>query len=614
LAREREFIMDSHIFKHFTKPTIFSTISSNNKMNDKTHDIELLQEIEKFKQHLNSTDIFDTNILSIILISSGRCDLVEKILNDYSEYITKKTIIDMINDILMRKKFNIKSQDAIKLIKMIFLKFGNEFVNSQNKYGNTFLISSLGDDNYLSFILEQSHARLELTNMNGDNVVHCAIKYKDHTALDKILNYITSNCDKKIGSKILNAKNNACDTPLIMATKALNDVAIDLLLNNEHVDVNETDAKKNTSLLLAISANDKVMTKSLLNHNKIDIDQKNLFGISPLMEAISVRNLEIALTILNMYTTEQLNHVDVVKKNILHKLLLLKYEATIDQYAIGTGTSEYLDFSALNNNDYFLLKPANCDELCSGMIYKLFSRLEIDINSDDLFGKTCFALICDNYDIELFNKMTSLEKFDPLYKNRNGVTCMKIVKDLYKTKFKNLARGKMNQIDVKNFEVVKYFYETLKTMTNDTDVEFEAVLLGEISDKRHTYCNDEFMHEHVHKSRCFDILKNDLEKHNDNGNNDSNNDLEKHNDGNNDLEKHNDGNYDLEKHNDNDDTYDDGNNDHDGNHDHDHDNDHYSVSLEALIGDVQVDKKDDVPIVTEPSTESAFTKIFKVFS
>ena len=537
LMMEREYSINSHDFKHFAKPTIFSVISLNNKIKDKTHDIELFDEIEKFKKDLNSTDLFDTNILSIILVSSGRCDLVEKILNDYSEYITKKTIMDMINDILMCRKFSLKSQDAINLIKMIFFKFGSEFVNTQNKYGNTFLISSLGDDNYLSFMLEQSHMHLELKNINGNNVVHCAVKYRNHIALEKILNYITSNCDQETISKILNAKNNACDTPLIIATKTLNDVAIDLLLNNENVDVNETDAKRNTSLLLAISANDSAMTKSLLNHNKINIDQKNLFGISPLMEAISVQNLEIALTILNMYTTEQLNHVDVVKKNILHKLLLLKYEATGDQYVIGTGTSEYFEFSKSNKNDYFLLKPSNCDALCSGIIYRLFSCQEIDINSDDLFGETCFSLICNNYDIELFNKLTSLERFNPLYKNRKGVTCMKIVKDLYKTTFKRLSYGKMNQIDVKNFEVVKYFYETLKTMTNDTDVEFKAVLLGEISDKHHTYCNDEFVCEPVHKSHCFDILENQLEKY---------------------------------------------------------DNDHIGVSPEASIGDVQVDKKDDV--------------------
>ena len=380
------------------------------------------------------------------------------------------------------------------------------------------MISSLGNNDCLSFLLEHPCINLELKNINGNNVIHYAVKHRDHVALEKILNYLTSNCDKTSVSSILNAKNNACDTPLIVAIKTANDIAIDLLLNNENVDVNETDAKQNTPLLLAISANDKAITTNLLNHDKINIDQKNLFGISPLMEAISVQNLEIALTILNMYTTEQLNHVDVVKKNILHKLLLLKYKATGDQYFENAETSKYFEFSKLDNNDYFLLKQTNrdvlCDVLCDGIIYRLFSCSEIDINSDDLFGETCFSLICDNYDLELFNKLVSLKRFNPLYKNRKGTTCMKIVKDLYCTTFKKLAHGQMNQIDVKNFEVVQYFYETLKRMTNDKDVEFEAVLLGEISDK-HDVCFNDTIFDSVHKYRRSDVLENKSEKHND---------------------------------------------------------------------------------------------------
>jgi hypothetical protein len=63
---------------------------------------------------------------------------------------------------------------------------------------------------------------------------------------------------------------------------------------------------------------------------------------------------------------------------------------------------------------------------------------------------------------------------------------MDITKGIYRTHLKKISNGKINQLDLKNFEVTKYFYETLKAMTKDNDVEFESVILKEMTDNHDT--------------------------------------------------------------------------------------------------------------------------------
>ena len=129
--------------------------------------------------------------------------------------------------------------------------------------------------------------KVHFGDLQGQTALHIAISYLiDEDFMGEMLTLLLTKAE-------INVKDAYGETPLFLAVKESNLVAIDLLLSQSGIDVNQATHKGCTPLIAACSENDVEVVKRLLSVKSVDINKANNDGLTALVLAKQQGHVEI---------------------------------------------------------------------------------------------------------------------------------------------------------------------------------------------------------------------------------------------------------------------------------------------------------------------------------
>lgn len=222
--------------------------------------------------------------------SNGNSNIFE-ILNDYS--VTKNKNIEKIFEKYDKMMIKEIFERIYKIIKE------DEQLLYETKDDMTPYIYAVSQNIYILMGLDKAVKKLNekrdmqkkpwnITNKNGDNIIHLAIKNNKMDILKYILTKIVID---------INLKNVENKTPLIVAVEEDNIEAIKLLLKSEKIKLNEKDKNGQTALHYAIILNKMEIFKELMK-KRVGKNELNRDNKTPLALAIEKDRKEMAIDLL----------------------------------------------------------------------------------------------------------------------------------------------------------------------------------------------------------------------------------------------------------------------------------------------------------------------------
>ncbi len=155
-----------------------------------------------------------------------------------------------------------KKAGNIRLFYIIKDHKGNDKINLKEN------IIKAVNNNDLIYLSKQYGVKFnEITDKDGNNILHLAIQKKKRDIIDWILT------NRKIN---VNSQNNQGNTPLIEAILNDDGITVSNLLKERSLDINKQDNNGYTGLIHAVNRENEYLIKTLLNHNaKMEIEDNN---------------------------------------------------------------------------------------------------------------------------------------------------------------------------------------------------------------------------------------------------------------------------------------------------------------------------------------------------
>jgi len=199
-------------------------------------------------------------------------------------------------------------------------------VNNQNHEGSTALTLALKTKKLEStaILLGEAELDLRLTNNQGENALHLAVKNTTPEIVTQMLLHPSAQTN---GPEILNHQDRNGQTPLLMAVCNGNPEMVDTLLQHPDIDVNLPDNNRQTPLHMAVKwgkvttpsnkifETKKHLISSLLSHPSIQPNLPNKSGNTPLHSAIKEAPWTQKLNHFNLEWVQQLAESPKVNPN-----------------------------------------------------------------------------------------------------------------------------------------------------------------------------------------------------------------------------------------------------------------------------------------------------------
>lgn len=172
-------------------------------------------------------------------------------------------------------------------------------INETDEEGRTLLmIAALYNKKDIFNLLINKNSSIDLQDNEGKNALHHAVKPYYNTTktiealhTEKIKNQEIIQKLVDLGLPI-NTKDNAGQTPLILACKHENKQAVNILIKNDEIEIDLQDNNGKTALMYATLFQNLDIIKTLLSYNaNINLPDKE--NDTPLMYAVMLKNLSI---------------------------------------------------------------------------------------------------------------------------------------------------------------------------------------------------------------------------------------------------------------------------------------------------------------------------------
>jgi len=175
--------------------------------------------------------------------------------------------------------------------------------------------------------------KVHFGDLQGQTALHIAISYLiDEDFMGEMITLLLTKTE-------MNVKDAYGETPLFLAVKESNLVAIDLLLSQSGIDVNQATHKGCTPLIAACSENDVEVVKRLLSVKSVDIDinkaEDNSSCGGPSNTALMVASQNGHIEIVRLLLSN-ISEIDINKANNdgLTALVLAKQEGHVEIVAL----------------------------------------------------------------------------------------------------------------------------------------------------------------------------------------------------------------------------------------------------------------------------------------
>lgn len=172
-------------------------------------------------------------------------------------------------------------------------------INETDEKGRTLLmLAALYNQKDTFNLLINKNSSIDLQDNEGKNALHHAVKpyYNTTKTIEELHTEKTKN--QEIIKKLvdlglpINTKDNAGQTPLILACKHENKEAINILINNNEIEIDLQDNNGKTAIMYATIFQNFDIIKMLLNYNA-NINLLDKENDTPLMYAVMLKNLSI---------------------------------------------------------------------------------------------------------------------------------------------------------------------------------------------------------------------------------------------------------------------------------------------------------------------------------
>jgi len=373
------------------------------------------------------------NDLLSYLFANEHKKLLNYVIETHLDKFYDETLVSFLN--LM---FNIQTtklgSSQLDFVSKILSKKPKQFINFQDKHRNSVIMNLHSNIGFVEYILKNNfNVDLMLQNFVGFNVLMICTKENNILGLVKLLKYAKTKYDNRELNTLMNQQNKSGDTVLSIACRLSDYKCVELLLKFGYSDLNMVDNLGNTCLHHAIERNHNTILKLLIQYD-MNLDIKNKLGLSLLTKAIQKQYYDIVLELLKHKI--DVNVSDVFAVSLLQHMIALKYtkeekdnqKNKLDRVSQARNIGAPVDADTVFTNLFIGYFNKSNNDIFTSMIYELLDK-NVNINTTDMRDMTPLTMVCDNYDVELFNILINHPSFDVNYKDGKYLRHVQAMKD-----------------------------------------------------------------------------------------------------------------------------------------------------------------------------------------